>query len=184
MSYVHMNCGNVINEDCSRQAHDRLGIDFKETERCVKSSFSSQNSNDWGNSRTVNYIIDDEIDYWKTYGGGIYPSININNRTYRGQIETLAVKNALCAGFANPPAMCEATLGSYTPDFLPQDEGIKSSVIVAIVVALVFINVIIIYCYRRHSKREMQNEMQMQIESAVSQYFALSQRDGSSAGRR
>ena len=74
--------------------------------------------------------------------------------------------------------MCEATLGSYTPDFLPQDEGIRASVIVAIVIALVLINVIIVYCYRRYSKREMQGEMQMQIESAVSQYFALSQRDG------
>ena len=74
--------------------------------------------------------------------------------------------------------MCQATLGAYTPDFLQNDGGIKSSVIVAIVVVLVLLNVIIVYCYRRYSKREMNNEMQMQIESAVSQYFALSQRDG------
>ncbi len=178
MSYVHTYCANIINEECSKKAHDRFGIDFKETERCVKSSFSSSNQNDWGNARTSNYFIDEEIEYWKTYGAGIYPSLVINNRTYRGQLESLAVKNALCAGFENPPAMCEATLGSYTPDFLPQDDGIRASVIVAIVVALVLVNVIIIYCYRRYSKREMQNEMQMQIESAVSQYFALSQRDG------
>jgi hypothetical protein len=158
----------VINEDCSRRAHDRLNIDYKETERCVKSSFSSSNPNDWGKERTSNYYIDEEIEYWKTYGAGIYPSLVINNRTYRGQLESLAVKNALCAGFANPPSMCEATLGSYTPDFLPQDDGIRASVIVAIVIALVLINIVIVYCYRRHSKREMQNEMQMQIESAVS----------------
>lgn len=53
----------------------------------------------------------------------------------------------------------------------------RPSVIVGIVVILIILNVIIIYCYRRHAKREMQGEMQMQIESAVSQYFALSQKD-------
>jgi hypothetical protein len=58
------------------------------------------------------------------------------------------------------------------------DDGIRSGVIVAIVILLVLANIIIVYCYRRYSKREMQNEMQMQIESAVSQYFALSQREG------
>ena len=73
--------------------------------------------------------------------------------------------------------MCQATLGAYTPDFLPSEEGIKGGVIVAIVIVLILLNVLIVYCYRRYSKREMQTEMQMQIESAVSQYFALTQRD-------
>ena len=171
MQFVHQNCYNVINEDCSRRAHDRLGLDFTETNRCVKSSFSS---NDWGNAKTTNYIIDEEIEYWKTYGSGIYPSLVINNRTYRGQLESLAVFNALCAGFENSPSICQGTLGAYTPDFLPSQDGIRGNVIVGIVIALILLNVIIVYCYRRYSKREMQSEMQMQIESAVSQYFALS----------
>jgi len=122
----------------------------------VDRSFSSK---DWASNKTVNYIIDDEIDYWRTYGSGIYPSLVINNRTYRGQLESLAVFNAICAGFSTPPSMCSATLGAYTPDFLPTDEGIRSGVIVAIVVALVLVNVIIVYCYRRYSKREMNTEM-------------------------
>jgi cbb3-type cytochrome oxidase subunit 3 len=71
--------------------------------------------------------------------------------------------------------MCAATLGSNTPDFLERGEGIKGSVIVVIVLALILINFVIVYCYRRHSKREMQQNMQVHIESAVSQYFALSQ---------
>ena len=174
MAYVHQSCYNVINEDCSRRAHERLGLDFAETQRCVKSSFSSS---DWASNKTSNYMIDEEIDYWRTYGAGIYPALVINNRTYRGQLESLAVFNALCAGFANPPAMCQATLSSYSPDFLPGDEGIGGGVIVAIILVLALLNVIIVYCYRRYAKREMQNEMQMQIESAVSQYFALSQRN-------
>lgn len=76
--------------------------------------------------------------------------------------------NAICAGFASPPSMCTATLGSNTPDFLDRGDGIKGSVIVLIVLILILLNFVIVYCYRRHSKREMQSNVQMHIESAVS----------------
>jgi len=81
MAYVHQNCYNVINQECSRRAHERLGLNFEETQTCVRNSFTGM---DWGSNTTYNRIIDAEIDYWKTYGAGIYPSLVINNRTYRG----------------------------------------------------------------------------------------------------
>lgn len=84
----------------------------------------------------------------------------------------------MCSGFKESPSICQPYLNSYTPDFLPSEDGIKPGIIVAIVIGLILFNAIIVYCYRRQSKREMQGEMQMQIESAVSQYFALSQSDG------
>jgi len=55
--------------------------------------------------------------------------------------------------------------------------------IIALVVVLILLNVIIVYCCRRKAKRDMQNEMNMQIESAVSQYFALTTKDGESSAR-
>jgi hypothetical protein len=121
MKEVHVNCYNVVNRECSKNAHKKLGLDFSQTEKCVNESFSGS---DWGSLRTKNYIIDEEISYMKDYGTYFYPAIVINNRTYRGQIESLAVFNALCAGFENPPALCQATLGSYQPDFLDEDYGI------------------------------------------------------------
>jgi hypothetical protein len=81
MNYVHENCYDVINEDCSKRAHERLSLDWDKTNRCVAGSF---NSTDWANQYTKNSIIDQEIEYWKTYGSGIYPALVINNRTYRG----------------------------------------------------------------------------------------------------
>jgi len=140
----------------------------------VRDSFSDSN---WSSPTTNNSIIDDEINYWKKFGSGFYPAVVINNRTYRGQLESLAVFNGICAGFANPPAVCQGTLNSYTPDFVDTEGGIKGGVIVAIVFVLIFLNMLIVYCYRRYSRREMQQEMNIQIESAVSQYFALTQRD-------
>ena len=58
-------------------------------------------------------------------------------------------------------------------------ESISVGAIVGIVTALILVNVMIVYCCRRKAKRDMNNEMQMQIESAVSQYFALTQKDQS-----
>jgi Na+/melibiose symporter-like transporter len=92
----------------------------------------------------------------------------VNNRTYRGQLESLAVFNALCAGFLNAPSMCNQILGSNTPDFTDREQGITAGAIVAVVIGLILLNITIVYCYRRHSKREQQQEMNIQIESAVS----------------
>jgi hypothetical protein len=107
MRYVHTNCYSVINEDCSKSAHSKLGLDFLETQKCVMGSFSSI---DWESEKTNNTLIDSEIEYWRQYGSGIYPSIVINNRTYRGQLEPLAVFNALCSGFSEAPNMCQLSL--------------------------------------------------------------------------
>ncbi len=74
----------------------QLGLDFEKTRQCWYDSFDTMS---WGNPITNNTLIDSEIEYWKTYGTGIYPAVVVNNRTYRGQIESLAVFNALCAGF-------------------------------------------------------------------------------------
>jgi hypothetical protein len=124
----------------------------------VINSFST---NDWEAEQTTNSLIDNEIEYWREYGSGVFPSVVINNRTYRGQIESLAVFNALCAGFATPPRMCQNLLLSNQPDFIPIQDGIKPGVIVLIVIGLILVNVIIVYCFRRHAKREMQGEMNM-----------------------
>jgi len=56
-------------------------------------------------------------------------------------------------------------------------DSISVGAIVGIVISLILVNVVIVYCCRRKAKRDMNNEMQMQIESAVSQYFALTQKD-------
>ena len=48
------------------------------------------------------------------------------------------------------------------------DFDLDTKYIIALVVVLILLNVIIVYCCRRKAKRDMQNEMNMQIESAVS----------------
>ena len=83
MKYVHQNCYDVINEACSIGAHKKLGLDFNKTNQCVTDSFTST-PDKWEDANTNNTIIDEEIEYWRLYGTGIYPAIMINNRAFRG----------------------------------------------------------------------------------------------------
>lgn len=81
--------------------------------------------------------------------------------------------NAICAGFKDLPAVCVPGIipggdASNGMQFVPLEEGIKIKVLIVIIVFLVLLNILIIYCYRRHQKREVQGEMAMQIETAVS----------------
>jgi len=92
----------------------------------------------------------------------------------------MSVFNAICAGFTSPPDQCLKTLHlekTIQKTVVDDGESISVVLIVGIVVLLILVNVLIVYCCRRKAKRDMNNEMQMQIESAVSQYFALTQKD-------
>ena len=105
--HMHDECGSVLDEDCSINAHRAIqGLDWDKTIKCVKDSFSSEKESDWLLESTSNRLIEANVDYWNKYGSSINPSIVINNSTYRGQLESQAVMNAVCAGFKEPPEFC------------------------------------------------------------------------------
>ena len=161
---VHSTCNSVINEDCSRRAHEYLQIDWEQTQQCVKKSFGNLPEDKWGDASTHNSFIDKEIKYWKDYGTNIYPSLVINQKTYRGQIEPMTVFNAICAGYTETPDQCLKTLHkTKTVKSTKYEDGdsIPVGAIVGIVLLIVFVNVLIVYMCRRKAKREMNSEMQM-----------------------
>ena len=141
---------------------------------------------DWAKNSVSNIFIDEELAAWDKLGSRTYPSVVINNKTYRGQIEPLGVYNAICAGFKNPPEVCLKTLGIEPKlsleDILAAKSGIaiKRSEIVVLCLVIIVLNVVVVYMCRRRARRDMQNEMNNQIESAVSQYYALTQKSSRS----
>ena len=56
----------------------------------------------------------------------------------------------------------------------PNNAIITVTSIILLVLFVILLNILIVYCYRRYSRKEMQSEMKMKIESAVNQYYALS----------
>jgi len=104
-------------------------------------------------------MIDEDVRYWGKYGSNLFPSIVINNSTYRGQMETNAVFNAICAAFNEPPRFCLKILAADDIEHnLKRTDvmlviGWHPTHVAGICVAMVAGLFIFLYCYRRHAKR-------------------------------
>ena len=153
-----------------------MGIPWDQTKECVQKSFTGK---DFSSSDVNNTLIDKDITYWENYGTGLYPSVVINNSTFRGQLETQAVMNAICAGFLKAPHFCKKLLKNK--DILDDigagviyfDDGYRIKHLVWIFLVFVIVLCVYMCLYRRKAKREMNAMMKMQIETSVSNYQVL-----------
>lgn len=142
------------------------------TEQCVKDTFEgakNYNTND-------NKVLREFSKMWKQYGTGYTPSVVINKRTFRGDMNPDNVFQAICAGFHTMPKAC---IQSGEQVLTTGDRGITANGLIVVVVLLVLVNLCLIVIYRKCSNKELQEDMQLQVNSAVSQYFALSTRNTS-----
>ena len=57
-------------------------------------------------SKDDNAILKEDTTAWKKYGHGYWPSVVINERTFRGDLIPDNVFEAICAGFADAPKYC------------------------------------------------------------------------------
>lgn len=160
-------CYETINEECSKLGHKQIQRDYAATTQCVLSTFED------GDTTRDNRVLKEDAQQWRTLGAGYWPSIVINNRTYRGDLVPDSVFNAICAGYTTEPAACKKF--KIEASMPPETDGITGSVLMAVVVMLVLVNVALICLYRRCTQKELKQNMPMQVNSAVSQYFALSQ---------
>jgi len=93
------------------------------------------------------------------------------------------VFTAICSAFTEEPEYCRSFREEQgIPQALNSTAGggVTRSVLIAVVLFLVFLNIAIIMLYRRCQNRELKQDMQLQVNSAVSQYFALSTRQNTS----
>jgi hypothetical protein len=106
-------------------------------------------------------MIDKDVEYWAKFGSNLFPSIVINNSTYRGQLETNAVFNAICAAFTDPPKMCRKLLASDDIEHNLKlgtvyiSNGWHPKHIFFLCLLMVVGLFITLYCYRRVAKRQM-----------------------------
>lgn len=101
MKYVHRMCYEEVTEECSKLGHKSIGIDYEQTMTCVRGTFEGSNM-----SKDDNRVLKEESDAWRKYGTAYWPSIVINDRTYRGDLVPDSVLNAICAAFSTKPSFC------------------------------------------------------------------------------
>jgi hypothetical protein len=178
MQYVHRMCYEEVTDSCSKLGHKTINRDYDATMKCVSDSFDATSATP-NFQKDDNHILKEEAQKWKAYGSAYWPSIVINDRTYRGDMVPDNVVTALCSAFSIEPPYC---LQFKQEQGIPQGitgNGVTRNVLIFVVVFLVLLNVGIIMLYRKCQNREVKQNMQLQVNSAVSQYFALSTRNTS-----
>lgn len=156
---VHSECPEGINEDCSRDGHKFIGMNWQRTDECVTDSWSVPDRRTWVNETVSNTMIDNDVEYWAKYGSNLFPAIVINNSTYRGQMETNAVFNAICAAFVDPPRFCRKLLAADDIEHnlrlgqITLATGWHPKHVAMVCLAMVVGLFVFLYCYRRHAKR-------------------------------
>lgn len=106
MQYVHRMCYEEITENCSKLGHKQIGRNYDDTMKCVSDSFISSSSYGPNFQKDDNKVLKEESDKWKAYGSAYWPSIVINERTYRGDMVPENVLIAICSAFSQEPDYC------------------------------------------------------------------------------
>jgi hypothetical protein len=146
-------------------------------ETCIKDSFES-NGPEPDYAMDDNKILRDMLFEWNNLGSHLYPSVVINNVTFRGQLNPYNVFEAICAGYKDTPSECINFLISegMAPN-LNQEEydaesakrsGVRQTTFMGIIALLVVANIILVLAYRKCLQKEIQDDMKIQVSSAVS----------------
>lgn len=111
-----------------------------------------------------NKILRQMLNDWNAYGHHLYPSVVINDVTFRGQMNPFNVFEAICAGFKDLPKECsdwlkEKNLGTPHLDQVIEKKGIRRSHFIKIILALFVFNAILVYFYKKKLNQEIKSEM-------------------------
>ena len=178
MREVHSECFGFISKSCSRNAHQRLGLDFAETERCVQESFLGSDR-----STVDNSILRDNSQAWKDYGTLYWPSLTINRVTFRGDITPENILDDICATLIHLPNVCVKYFNkehiNIENEYIKGPDAVSAELVIGIVLVLVGVNIILILAYRKCVKKEMEDTMGVKVRSAVTQYISVAQTQNS-----
>ncbi|CAG9316295.1 unnamed protein product [Blepharisma stoltei] len=163
---------NNFAKRCSEQAMKIAKIDPDDVDECVENSFEK-------NNKTLdNEILKNEKEKFARAGFFFYPTVVINNQTYKGDLKPEFIMTTLCEGFKDEPKVCkDFRQGNKTDNNNSQGTGIRVSTLILIVLFSAVVLGVILFFYRRWIRSELNYEMKMQVNSAVNQYIALSERN-------
>jgi len=163
---------NDFSKKCSENAMRYSGIPAKKVQECVDESFNYEDIV-YGD----NTILAEEREAWHDSGLSFYPSITINGQAFRGDWEIQEVMVAVCAGFTyeERPEVCQEVIQDYDDKDEEESEGAGTGTYLLVLVLCLSLIGAVLVLYRMWMKKELKSEMRNQINSTVSQYFALNE---------
>jgi hypothetical protein len=161
---IYNNCFfSGLKDTCAYAAMKGI-VSSDDVKKCVADSFL-------GTDPTVhdNDLLKAEKAMWLKSGPSFFPSIQINNVTFRGDLHPKDVSEALCSAYTSPPPNC------VTSDSQSGSSGLTFLHVVLTVLLVIGLLLGVLIVYRLWMRREMQGEMKRQVTAAVSQYVALNE---------
>jgi hypothetical protein len=144
---------------CSHRAMEEADVDTRQVDLCVDKSFSGNN-----HALASNSILEAERDKLVAASIVFYPSIIINNQTYRGDLEYDEVRSAICAGFKSRPRMCS---NWDEPDTLQHETSDSTGISVTELLVILGTGMLLLGCCMlgvcRWNKSQMQKEMRREV---------------------
>lgn len=161
VSAVATNCYTAgLKEECAYKAMTDI-VEVKAVKKCVNDSFTGSNHLVDDNS-----VLKKEKNHWVKNSPGFFPAIHINKALFKGDFEVDEVLLALCSSFTTPPANCYKVI--------PQEvEKVSFVALVMTILAVLGGLAGVLILYRLWMRKEMQSDMRHQVNSAVSEYMAL-----------
>ena len=160
-------------KDCSENMMRRSGIDVKIIESCVENSFVKVDGS-FNQDLSDNLVLKKERESFLDKGVLFWPSINIGDMSYRGNLEADEILEAICATFSHSVDVCNGSV-TVTED----GNKVNVAVIVFIVIGIVILFVLLVsFFYKRFVKKELSREMSTQVNEMVSQYISLYENRG------
>ena len=152
IKYVHQECFDNISGQCSKLGHQEINVKYDTTLSCVSQSFNTTQTKQYLND---NIILAENAAKWKEYGTSFWPSVTIDNLTFRGDLTPENIMEAVCASLANKPDICfkfyeEEGIAFQRDEVLNYTKvsPVTSELLIFVVVVLVLVNLALIYAYR------------------------------------
>mmetsp|Transcript_16900 Transcript_16900/g.25999 ORF Transcript_16900/g.25999 Transcript_16900/m.25999 type:complete len:272 (-) Transcript_16900:280-1095(-) len=101
MKRVHTECKSRINGACSKRVMQSQKIDTSYVQDCLDSSFAKK-----GDMETENLVLQKHASKWLALGTHLYPSLTVNDKSFRGRLTPKNVFEAFCASFVDEPKRC------------------------------------------------------------------------------
>lgn len=129
---AHSRCYDDFTEDCSKEIHNVLGLDYSVTENCVNMTFSAENHLEGDNA-----VLNVEAQKWDEHGAHYIPSVIINFVAYRGVLDPENVFAAICNGFKDVQEECKA----YVDYTTTTDDKVTFDWFIVVIIFLIILNV-------------------------------------------
>lgn len=112
-----------------------------------------------------------------------YPEVTINGRNFYGLFKAPEVFEAICDSLLDPPDKCISFIKeNHEEDFRDETGGLwKTILVILVVMTLGFL--VALFVYTKVIKREVNQQMSLEVNKMVEKYVNLSSKKGDTTGQ-